>query len=396
MDIVRRGEAPTAWWCTLGGQTPLKLAERARRGAACPSWAPAPRPSTWPRTATASPPMLDELGITVPGRRHGLHLRGGLRRGRPDRVPRCSCAPATCWAGAAWASSTTARSCEKYMAEAAKHHRPTTRCTWTASWKAPWRWTSTRSATARRCTWAAILEHIEMAGIHSGDSACCTPPFALSEAVRDRSCAPSRASWRCAWAWCGPHQHPVRHQGPGHLHHRGEPARQPHRALRVEGHRRAAGEVRRPHHGGGEDSRSRPARRRPALGTLQREGGRHALRPLPGRRHGAGPRDEVYGRGHGHCRQLPERRSRRRSWPSATRCPKAARCSSRVCDRDKRSIVSIARDIVRLGFHDGGHGRHGAHAGVRQAWSCEEVQQGARGRAQRARHDRRRRDARSW
>ena len=25
-----------------------------------------------------------------------------------------------------------------------------------------------------------ILEHIEMAGIHSGDSACCTPPFSLS------------------------------------------------------------------------------------------------------------------------------------------------------------------------------------------------------------------------
>ncbi|MCQ2751942.1 MAG: carbamoyl phosphate synthase large subunit, partial [Coriobacteriales bacterium] len=29
----------------------------------------------------------------------------------------------------------------------------------------------------------AILEHIEEAGIHSGDSACCTPPFSLSESV---------------------------------------------------------------------------------------------------------------------------------------------------------------------------------------------------------------------
>ncbi|MGI6105874.1 MAG: carbamoyl-phosphate synthase large subunit [Raoultibacter sp.] len=28
-----------------------------------------------------------------------------------------------------------------------------------------------------------VLEHIEMAGIHSGDSACCIPPFSLSEAV---------------------------------------------------------------------------------------------------------------------------------------------------------------------------------------------------------------------
>ncbi len=31
-----------------------------------------------------------------------------------------------------------------------------------------------------------ILEHIEMAGIHSGDSACCIPPFALSDAIQDR------------------------------------------------------------------------------------------------------------------------------------------------------------------------------------------------------------------
>ncbi len=31
-----------------------------------------------------------------------------------------------------------------------------------------------------------ILEHIEMAGIHSGDSACCTPPFAISETMQDK------------------------------------------------------------------------------------------------------------------------------------------------------------------------------------------------------------------
>ncbi len=37
-----------------------------------------------------------------------------------------------------------------------------------------------------------ILEHIEMAGIHSGDSACCTPPFSLSDDV----CARLRAITR--------------------------------------------------------------------------------------------------------------------------------------------------------------------------------------------------------
>ena len=28
-----------------------------------------------------------------------------------------------------------------------------------------------------------VLEHIEEAGIHSGDSACCIPPFSLSDAL---------------------------------------------------------------------------------------------------------------------------------------------------------------------------------------------------------------------
>lgn len=31
-----------------------------------------------------------------------------------------------------------------------------------------------------------IMEHIEAAGIHSGDSACCTPPFAFSKAIQNR------------------------------------------------------------------------------------------------------------------------------------------------------------------------------------------------------------------
>ncbi len=31
-----------------------------------------------------------------------------------------------------------------------------------------------------------VLEHIEECGIHSGDSACCTPPFSLSRSIRDR------------------------------------------------------------------------------------------------------------------------------------------------------------------------------------------------------------------
>ena len=44
-----------------------------------------------------------------------------------------------------------------------------------------------------------ILEHIEEAGIHSGDSATCIPPFSFSEASR-RSSARLRAASRWPWA----------------------------------------------------------------------------------------------------------------------------------------------------------------------------------------------------
>lgn len=40
----------------------------------------------------------------------------------------------------------------------------------------------------------AIMQHIEQAGIHSGDSACVIPAFSLSEASRPRSSAPRRIS----------------------------------------------------------------------------------------------------------------------------------------------------------------------------------------------------------
>ena len=38
----------------------------------------------------------------------------------------------------------------------------------------------------------AVLEHIEECGIHSGDSACCTPPFSLSDKLVERVCEITR------------------------------------------------------------------------------------------------------------------------------------------------------------------------------------------------------------
>ena len=57
----------------------------------------------------------------------------------------------------------------------------------------PSRWTSTRCATLGRGAGRGCEEHIEEAGIHSGDSACALPPQTLSREVVATLEEPTRA-----------------------------------------------------------------------------------------------------------------------------------------------------------------------------------------------------------
>jgi carbamoyl-phosphate synthase large subunit len=43
-----------------------------------------------------------------------------------------------------------------------------------------------------------VMEHIEKAGVHSGDAACALPPYSLDE-VQVRTCAPRPRPWRRPW-----------------------------------------------------------------------------------------------------------------------------------------------------------------------------------------------------
>ena len=40
-----------------------------------------------------------------------------------------------------------------------------------------------------------IMEHIEQAGVHSGDSACSLPPYSLTSEVQDVSCVSKLNQW---------------------------------------------------------------------------------------------------------------------------------------------------------------------------------------------------------
>ena len=73
LNIVER-EQPRGVIVQFGGQTPLKLVGAARSGRACPSWARRPTPSTAPRTASASPQLLEKASASP-------------RRRAPPRAP---------------------------------------------------------------------------------------------------------------------------------------------------------------------------------------------------------------------------------------------------------------------------------------------------------------------
>ena len=85
---------------------------------------------------------------------------------------------------------------------------------------------------------AGIMEHIEEAGIHSGDSACSLPPFSLKLAVIGEIRRQTEILAR-ALKVVGPDERAVRGQGRHSLHPRGQSARQPHGAVRRQGHRRS-------------------------------------------------------------------------------------------------------------------------------------------------------------
>jgi carbamoyl-phosphate synthase large subunit len=192
MAIVER-ERPEGVIVQLGGQTPLKLAQGlAARGV--PISAPRPTPSTSPRTASASARLLAAQGIRQPENGTARTLDEALAVARGLGFPVLVRPVATCSAAGRWRSATTRR-CSR-ASWARRRRSPTaTRCCSTASSRTPPSSTSTSSPTAERAVVCGILQHIEEAGVHSGDSAAVLPPHTATAAEVAR-CARSRSSWR--------------------------------------------------------------------------------------------------------------------------------------------------------------------------------------------------------
>ena len=135
------------------------------------------RPSTWPRTAARSARCSAPPGC--PRRGSAPRPPSSRPAGSPPRsATRCWCGRRTCWAGAAWRSSTTRRRCSGYITRATElspeHPVLVDRFLEDAI-----EIDVDALCDGTEVYIGGVMEHIEEAGIHSGDSACALPPVTL-------------------------------------------------------------------------------------------------------------------------------------------------------------------------------------------------------------------------
>ncbi len=129
------------------------------------------------------------------------------------------------------------------------------------------------------CWTAAVMEHVEAAGVHSGDSACVLPAQSVGPGAGGRPRGADRGARQGARRR-RPAERPVRGpRGPG-LRHRGQPARLAHGAVRLQGDRGPPGAARAAPDARRLARRARAAGRR-AAAAGGGQGGRAALLPLP-------------------------------------------------------------------------------------------------------------------
>jgi carbamoyl-phosphate synthase large subunit len=313
----------------FGGQTPLNLAEPLR-GAGVPIIGTSPDSIDLAEDRERFQALLERLGLKPAGRRHGPS-EDEARRGSPNRIGYpVLVRPSYVLGGRAMEIVYDEPSLRRYMAEAveASPERPVLVDRFLEGAIE----VDVDAVSRRRArVVGGIMEHIEEAGVHSGDSACALPPTRC------------RASWSTeierqtkiladALEVRGLMNVQFAVKDERGVRPRGEPARQPDRALRQQGHRRAAGEDRGAGHGRHPAPRAGRDGDDPAAGRLG-EGAGLPVPEVPRGRPDARPGDALHRRGDGV--ELPE--------------PGNAVFVS-VRDEDKQAIVYIGHRLHALGF----------------------------------------------
>ena len=186
------------------------------------------RPRRGPRALRGG---ADEARPAAPAERHRAQRRRRRSGSRTRSATRCWCGRPTCSAAARWRSSTTATSLGRYMRHAVRAS-PEHPVLIDQFLEDAIEVDVDAVSDGTTSSIGGIMEHIERAGVHSGDSACSLPPYSIDAEVQARDPPPDRRA-RPRARRRRPDERAVRREGPGRLRARGEPARQPHRAVRL-------------------------------------------------------------------------------------------------------------------------------------------------------------------
>ncbi|MCL1799079.1 MAG: carbamoyl-phosphate synthase large subunit [Eggerthellaceae bacterium] len=179
MDVIDV-EQPDGVVVTLGGQTPLKLA-RALEAAGVNIMGTKPESIDLAEDRDRFSAILDELGITYPQADMASSFEEARRVADMLGFP-LLVRPSYVLGGRGMAIVYDSAQLEKYMAEATRIS-PDHPVYLDRFLEGAIEVDVDALCDGERVYVGGVLEHIEMAGIHSGDSACCMPPFSLSEAI---------------------------------------------------------------------------------------------------------------------------------------------------------------------------------------------------------------------
>jgi carbamoyl-phosphate synthase large subunit len=182
MDIVD-AENPAGVVVTFGGQTPLKLAN-ALEHAGVPIMGTSPEAIDLAEDRKRFSAILDELGIAYPAAGTAFSFEEGLGVARRIGFP-LLVRPSYVLGGRGMVIAYNEQYLEKYMAEAVSIS-PEHPVLLDRFLEGAVEVDVDAVCDGESVYIGGVMEHIEEAGIHSGDSACSIPPYTLSEEIVER------------------------------------------------------------------------------------------------------------------------------------------------------------------------------------------------------------------
>ena len=175
-------EQPEGVIVQFGGQTPLKLAA-GLQDAGVPVLGTSVDAIDLAEDRGRFGDLLDRLGLRAPRWATAHSVEGAIEASEEVGFP-LLVRPSYVLGGRAMEIVYSTDGLHDYLARGPATGAPG-RSSWTASWRTRSRSTSTRSATARSVWIGGIMQHVEEAGVHSGDSACVLPPHSLGRDMLD-------------------------------------------------------------------------------------------------------------------------------------------------------------------------------------------------------------------